>query len=154
MAAAPPTQALAEFLAAGDSGAAARRIEAVLASGMTFEEVLAGLRRGRDYTARVGRGRQQGRFGDHSYAYFTPDNYDPSRPYPLRVQLHGGVSRPQPPDESRLGIARLPGSVEEIEVFPAAWASSLWWQASQVDNLSRILDKLKRTYNVTKTACT
>ncbi len=33
-------------------------------------------------------------------------------------------------------------------MFPTAWATSLWWQASQVDNLTRILDKLKRTYNI------
>ena len=80
--------------------------------------------------------------------FVVPDNYDPARSYPVRVQLHGGVNRPQAPDSSRLGVARLPVTVEEIEVFPAAWANSLWWQASQVDNLSKILDKLKRTYNV------
>jgi dienelactone hydrolase len=141
-------QALADFLAAGDPAAAARRIDAVLKSGLPFEEVLAGLRRGRDYLSKVGRGRQQGRYGDHSYLVVIPDNYDPSRSYPVRVQLHGGIGRPQPPDESRLGVGRLPGAIEEIQVFPAGWASSLWWQASQVDNLSRILDRLKRTYNV------
>ena len=26
----------------------------------------------------------------------VPADYDPSRPWPLRVQLHGGVSRPSP----------------------------------------------------------
>ena len=141
-------QALADFLAAGDQPAAARRIEAVVTSGLAFDEVLAGLRRGRDYAAKVGRGAQQGRNGDHSYAYVVPDSYDPARAYAVRVQLHGGVGRQQPPDVSRLGVGRLPGTVEEIQVFPAAWANSLWWQASQVDSLSRILDKLKRTYNV------
>ncbi|HTL01660.1 MAG TPA: PDZ domain-containing protein [Vicinamibacterales bacterium] len=146
--AAEPNQALSEFLAAGDPAAAAKRIDAVLKSGPSFSDVLSALRRGRDYPAKAGRGRQSGRFGDHTYAFVVPDNYDPSRSYPVRVQLHGGISRQEPPDVSRLGIARLPGAVEEIQVFPAGWFGSSWWQASQVDNLSRILDKLKRTYNV------
>jgi len=33
-------------------------------------------------------------------------------------------------------------------VFPASWDESLWWQASQVENLRGILGDLKRTYNV------
>ena len=145
---ATPDQPLADFLAAGDPAAAGKRIEAVVRSGLSFEAVLSGLRRGRDYTAKVGRGQQSGRFGDHDYVVIVPENYDPSRDYPVRVQLHGGVARMRPPDVSRLGVTRLPTAIEEIQVFPAAWATSLWWQASQVENLARILDRLKRTYNV------
>jgi hypothetical protein len=141
--------AVGRFLSAGDPSGAARRIDAVLKAGLTFDEVLPRLRRGRDYSSKVGRGRQQSRNGtDHFYMFVIPDNYDPARSYEVRVQLHGGVGRPQPPEPARLGVGRLPATVEEIEVFPAAWAQSLWWQSSQVDNLATILDSLKRTYNV------
>jgi hypothetical protein len=141
--------ALSEFLAAGNQAAAAKRIDAVLKAGVSFEEAVARLRRGRDYSTKVGRGKQPGRNGaDHNYLAVIPENYDPARPYQVRVQLHGGVGRSQPPDLSRLGVGRLPPTVEEIEVFPAAWANSLWWQPSQVDNIAKILDTLKRTYNI------
>jgi predicted esterase len=142
-------RAWTDFLAAGDPAGAAKRIDAVLKTGVSFDDAVARLRRGRDYSPKVGRGKQQGRIGaDHNYLAVVPDSYDPSRSYQVRVQLHGGVGRGEPPDVSRLGVGRLPGSVDEIEVFPTAWATSLWWQASQVDNLERILDRLKRSYNV------
>jgi predicted esterase len=146
-------RAFQEFLAAPDQSTAARRADAVVKTGVPFDEAVARLRRGRDYSATVGRGTQQGRHRtfdgvEHDYTFVVPGNYDPSRRYALRVQLHGGVSRPDQSDASRLGIGRLPGTVEEISAFPAGWADSLWWQASQVDNLAKILDKLKRTYNV------
>jgi PDZ domain len=142
-------EAIGEFLAAGDQSGAAKRIDAVLKSGIGFDAALAMLRRGRDYSSKVGRGRQQGRTGtDHNYVVVVPSDYDPSRAYPVRVQLHGGVGRSQAPDPTRLGIGRIPGTIEQIEVYPAAWSDSLWWQASQVDSIARILDKLKRTYNV------
>jgi predicted esterase len=146
-------RAFQEFLGAPDQSAAAKRADAVVRSGVPFDEAVARLRRGRDYSANVPRGAGQGRHRtfdgvEHAYTFVVPANYDPSRQYPLRVQLHGGVSRAEPPDANRLGVGRLPGTVEEIAVFPAAWADSLWWQASQVDNLTKILDKLKRAYNI------
>jgi hypothetical protein len=144
---------LQDFLGAADQASAAKRVDAVVKSGVSFDAAVAALRRGRDYSANVARGTQQGHHRtfdgvEHNYTFVVPQNYDPSRKYQVRVQLHGGVGRAEPPDATRLGIGRLPGSVEEISVFPAAWANSLWWQQTQVDNLSRILDTLKRTYNV------
>lgn len=142
-------RAFQDFWGAADQGAAAKRAEAVVKSGVSFNEAVARLRRGRDYSDKVSRGQQPGHNGtEHSYTYVVPQNYDSTRAYPLRVQLHGGVGRAAPPDANRLGVGRLPGTVEEISVFPTAWAESLWWQASQVDNISKILDKVKRTYNV------
>jgi predicted esterase len=146
-------RAFQEFLGAPDQAAAARRADAVVKSGVPFDEAVARLRRGREYSTSAARGTERGRHRtfdgvEHDYTFVVPANYDPSRQYRLRVQLHGGVSRPEQPDPNRLGIGRLPGTVEEISVFPSAWADSLWWQASQVDNLAKILDKLKRTYNV------
>lgn len=146
-------RAFQHFLGASDQAGAARRVDAVVQTGVGFEDALARLRRGRDYSANVPRGQQRGRHrtfdgGEHGYTFVVPPNYDPSRPYQVRVQLHGGVNRPDQPDANRLGIGRLPGTAEEILVFPAAWADSMWWQPTQVDNLAKILDTLKRTYNV------
>jgi PDZ domain len=146
-------KAFEDFLGAPDQAGAIKRVDALAKSGVSFEEALSRLRRGRDYSANVHRGQQLGHHRtfdghEHNYTFVVPQNYDPSRAYQLRVQLHGGANRPEQPDVARLGIGRLPGNVDEISVYPAGWADSLWWQASQVDNLAKILDKLKRTYNV------
>jgi hypothetical protein len=146
-------RAFQEFWAASDPNGASRRIDAIVKSGVSFEDALARIRRGRDYSSSVPRGVQPRRHQTsngqvHPYTLVIPENYDPTRAYPVRVQLHGGVSRRDPPDAGRTGMDRLPGAVEEIKIFPAAWSQSLWWFSSQVDNLSRILDRAKRTYNI------
>lgn len=145
-------RAFQDFWAASDPGAAAKRIDAIVKTGVSFDDALGRVRRGRDYQVSVPRGTQYGNHHiggiEHHYTFVVPQNYDPTLPYQLRVQLHGGVGRDQQPDTNRLGIGRLPGTVDEIQVFPASWSDSLWWQASQVENISTILDKIKRTYNV------
>jgi predicted esterase len=146
-------RAFQAFWAARDPKAAAERIDAILATGVTFEDALTRLRHGREYEAGVSRGRQFGRHRtsdgvEQVYAFVVPDTYDSTRPYQVRVQLHGGVGRPRPPAINRIRVDALPGVVDEISVFPAGWAESMWWSASQTDNLNRILDQLKRTYNV------
>ena len=66
----------------------------------------------------------------------------------MRFQLHGGIARARPPAVNRIRTDALPSGVDEILVFPIGWVRSLWWSATQVDNLARILDRLKRTYNI------
>jgi dienelactone hydrolase len=145
-------QAFKEFWDAGDPGGAVKRIADILKTGVTFEDALARVRRGRDYSPDAPHGTQ--RFLqrvttlDHAYTILIPENYDSTRPYPVRVQLHGGANRLAPPDPARIAVDRLPSAIEEIKVFPTAWRQSIWWQSTQVENLSRILDRLKRRYNV------
>jgi PDZ domain len=146
-------RAFQEFWAASNPSTAVKRIDAVVKSGVSFEEALSRLRRGRDYSANVPQGQLQGHHRtsdgvEHLYTYVIPKRYDPTRQYPLRVQLHGGVARVQPPTAERRGVGRLPPNLDEIEAFPAAWVQSLWWQASQVENLPRVVDAIKRVYNV------
>jgi hypothetical protein len=146
-------RAFREFFAAPDQNTAARRVDAILKTRVTFEDALARVRQGREYSVRVPRGLQRGRHRTfdtimHEYTFVVPESYDPQRQYQVRVQLHGGAGRPRPPVDQRLGIGRLPGVVEEITIYPAAWAQALWWSATQVDNVIRIVDKVKRTYNV------
>ena len=83
------------------------------------------------------------------YLVHIPDGYDPSLRYPVRVYLHGGVSRGAwGPGERWWRTVERVISSEVISVFPAAWTSHRWWQRSQVESVREILRRLERTYNV------
>jgi predicted esterase len=69
---------------------------------------------------------------------------------PLRVSLHGGVGRPAPgpnDDRPRPLTNRIPGG-SEIVLHPRAFADTEWWKRDQVENIARLVDRLKRAYNV------
>ena len=108
------------------------------------------LRHGREY-GRAKTGTITYRFGGLDGSSFEtfidiPESYDPARKWPVRVQLHGGVSRPlEGRTPRRYGLAR---SVPEIQVHPRGWTDAQWWQGNQVDNILKVLDRLKREYNV------
>jgi predicted peptidase len=117
-----------------------------------FDETYARLRQGQVYSRDVPRGVVQGSYrnetGEHFYTLDVPESYDPSRTYPVRVQLHGGVGRMEANTPPRSGSnGRLPGA-EQIYVMPYAWRDAPWWTGGQVENLRAILDVVKRTYNV------
>ena len=146
-------RAFREFWSAADRSAAARHIEAVIKSGVSFEDAISRVRRGRAYDPNAPRGLQSGRTRtfdgiEHRYAFVVPESYNASRSYQVRVHLHGGAARPGPAAIDRIRTDSLPGTVEEIGVYPSAWADSMWWSARQADNLGRILERLKRTYNI------
>ena len=151
--ASPIDRAFRSFWSASNPTSAAERIDPILKTGVSFDEALSRVRHGRDYDANVPRGLQFGRHRtfdgmDHEYAFVIPKGYDPSRPYQVRVQLHGGIARARPPAVNRIRVDALPSGVEEITVYPGGWVRSLWWSATQVDNVARIIDRLKRTYNI------
>jgi predicted esterase len=77
----------------------------------------------------------------------VPAEYDPSRPWPVQVQLHGGVARQDPEQGRRRGGNRLAGA-PQIVVHPFGWGDSAWWHATQVDNILALMDRVKRQYNV------
>ena len=146
-------RAFRSFWSAPNAASTADRIDPILKTGVSFDEALTRVRHGREYDADVPRGLQFGRHRtfdgmEHEYAFVIPKDYDPSRPYQVRFQLHGGIARARPPVVNRIRVDALPSGVEEISVFPGGWVRSLWWSATQVDNLARILDRLKRTYNI------
>ena len=146
-------RAFRAFWSAPNAAAAADRVEAILKAGVSFEDALTRVRHGRDYEADVPRDLQFGHHrtfdgSEHDYAFVVPKNYDPTRPYQVRFHLHGGIARARPAAINRIRVDALPSGTEEIRVFPNGWVRALWWSATQVDNLSRILDRLKRTYNV------
>jgi predicted esterase len=83
-----------------------------------------------------------------------PKEYDPSRSWPVRVQLHGGVGRPSPNavppgQQAPTGAPnnRIAGE-PQIYVYPSGWIDAQWWDEVQVDNILRLLADLKQRYNV------
>src|SRR5688500_19025240 len=84
-----------QFLAGENPAQAERLVDALVATGVSFDAAFARLRQGRSYAADVPRGRQDltHRIAglSHRFAVIVPQDYDPARAYPVRVQLHGGV---------------------------------------------------------------
>ncbi len=82
-----------------------------------------------------------------------PAEYNPARKWPLRVQLHGGIGRPgpqaAPPGRPIAQHApnRIPGE-PQIYIYPSGWADQQWWDAEQVANIARVVNDVKRKYNV------
>ncbi len=71
----------------------------------------------------------------------------PAKKYQVRVQLHGGVLRPDPASRGDGSIGALAGA-EQIYVLPQSWAGAQWWAPSQLENVAAIIDSVRRTYNV------
>jgi poly(3-hydroxybutyrate) depolymerase len=134
----------------GERDSAARRI---VATDAAFDEVHRRLRAGRSYgrqpTGRIALStRDQGVALDN--VADVPADYDPARAWPLRVSLHGGVGRqpPGPGDPPARPLNNRIASDGEIVLHPRAWFDSAWWTPNQIENLTRLLDRVKRGYNV------
>jgi PDZ domain-containing protein len=152
--AAPPTAdaAFESLFQARNANEATAAVDRILATGVTFDEAFRRLRQGRAYSRDVARGTVQGSYrseaGEYFYTLDIPENYDPTRRYQVRVQLHGGVGRIDTNAAPRTGsTGRLTGA-EQIYVIPYAWKDAPWWSGRQIENLRAILDVVKRTYNV------
>jgi len=143
--------AFAAFWAASSPAGAAASIDALAGSGITFDQALAQLKQGRTYRSEVARGivraSHQSGGRDYPYTLDVPESYDPARRYQVRVQLHGGVGRPDATPRGAGGIGALAGE-EQIYLLPTAWAEAPWWSTGQVENLRATLDSVRRTYNV------
>jgi hypothetical protein len=131
-----------------EAAAAAAR---VASSGVKFDAALTRLKKGRSYAADVPRGivalSRRTSEAEFRYTLDVPQSYDPARSYQVRVQLHGGIGRPDPAVRGNGSVGALAGA-EQIYVLPLSWAEAPWWGTVQVDNLQAILDTVKRRYNV------
>ena len=132
---------------------AAKLVDAVLKTGVTYDEALVQLKRGRAYSSqKTGVVMLTNRTDDkveHYYAVNVPTGYDPAKRYQVRFQLHGGVmgrSTNQPRNSGDIG--NLAGPAEQFYVLPYGWTEAPWWSDDQVLNLAAIVDSLKRTYNI------
>ena len=120
----------------------------------SFAAAYARLRGGPRHGADVPRGRVEHTRAnsdgqEHRYVLIVPEDYDPSRRYPVAFYLHGGISRSDPGPGGRWwrNYDVIIGH-DRIAVVPLSWSESMWWQASQVENLRGILSDVKRAYNV------
>jgi predicted esterase len=161
----------AEFWKADDPRAAERAAERLVRGGVDFETALARLKAGRTYVKEK-TGEFAMRFSAGAGALFDnrieiPDDYTPGRPWQLRVQLHGGVSRPptakvsssaleedeaaqggRAPDVARTRRENRIRGENQIYIHPNGFAGAEWWHAIQVENILRLVDRVKRKYNV------
>ena len=141
------------FWAAASDAEVAAATAAILATDPDVEAIWGRLRAGRPYARGVPTGRRlltrENRDGvEHGYVLRVPESYDPAVRYPVIVYLHGGVSRPKREDGTWWRREERLARDDAIVVAPASWDESLWWQDSQIENLSGILNELKRAYNV------
>jgi acetyl esterase/lipase len=131
---------------------AARLVDGVIRSSVTYDDALRRLKQGRSYgPQKTGVVMTTNRTEDkveHYYAVNVPAGYDPSRKYQVRFQLHGGVmgrSTNQPRNSGDIGA--LAGA-EQFYVVPYSWSEAPWWSDDQALNITAIVDTLKRTYNI------
>jgi len=146
-------EAFDRFWQARSVSEASERAADVLRSGVSFDEAYQRLKQGRRYAAQPsGTVRLTNRTEDrieHQYAVTIPDGYDPSKPYQVRIQLHGGVMmrHSNEPPANAGGIGSL-AVAEQIYIVPFAWDAEAWWTDDQLLNLRTILDRAKRDYNI------
>jgi len=141
--------AFTAFWAAPTAAAAEKTVPALVAAGADFDAVWARLKAGRTYAKeKTGLIHVTTMVGGASLDNIIeiPEAYDPARPWPLRVQLHGGVGRDLQ-EELQPQSTRIPGE-PQIYIEPHAYAEAAWWHVSQVDNVFGLLDTVKRKYNV------
>lgn len=95
---------------------------------------------------------------DHGREHYTrvlvPRGYDPSRPLPVFVYLHGNVNRDAPrADDTWWAQPERLAFDDRIVAFPAGWAEARWWQDVKVRHLDALLLWLRTTYNVDENRC-
>lgn len=119
-----------------------------------FDAEFTRLHAGLEYSADVPRGRIDGTRANadgtpHPYLFLVPETYDPTRRYPLRIWLHGGISRPAftAPGGWWRDVDRV-RSEDHLVLIPASWNASKWWAGSQAENLAGLLADLEATYNL------
>jgi hypothetical protein len=144
--------AFQKFWDARSPAEAARVVDAVIKSGVTYEDALRRLKQGRSYAPQKPGVMMTTNKTDvkveHYYAVTVPAGYDPGRHYQVRFQLHGGVmgrSTNQPRNSGDIGA--LAGA-EQFYVIPYGWTEAPWWSDDQLLNMNAIVDALKRTYNI------
>ncbi len=146
---APTVTALVQADSPEAAEAAARRV----GKDVSFDEAWRRLKEGRPYGP-LRTGRVDLPSSDHGTrldnVLEVPPDYVPGRKWPLRVTLHGGVGRPAPDpgDDPPRPLTNRTPSEGELVLHPRAFADSEWWRPGQVDNVMRLIDEVKRRYNV------
>jgi dienelactone hydrolase len=124
----------------------------ILSSGAEPDTVLSRLRIAPPFSPRVPKGRLSleriAPDGEkYHYVLVVPSTYDPERPMPLRIYLHGRSDTEDRHQANRWNFD-LFGPDGGLALYPSAWRGANWWSQSQVANLLALLTELKHTYNV------
>ena len=141
------------FWDADSESRALKAAQDIVATGATLESIQAGLEAGRTYGKQAtGRVELPTTVAGISLdnALEVPADYTPDRKWPLRVSLHGGVGReaPGPRDPAPRPLTNRIPSTGELVLHPRAYAQAEWWTKEQVDNIARLVERVKRAYNV------
>ncbi len=87
------------------------------------------------------------------YVVYLPSVYEPARPTPLLVYLHGGVSRTELPDDP-LGYANQNPYLALAEergwamIYPMGQGGATWWDKVGVENVLAQVRRMKTRYNI------
>jgi acetyl esterase/lipase len=142
--------AFQKFFAATTAPAAAAATTEILATKISLAEAVRRLKAGPVYAEqRSGRRHLTREAADGTTFHYwvdVPATYAPSRRYPLRVILHGGVTDQSPGGDP--GQSGLSDEDDAIVVAPVAWRDAPWWSPAQLSNLEAILASLGREYNI------
>ena len=87
------------------------------------------------------------------YCLYIPSKYEPTKPMPLIIDLHGGVNRPTIVDSPEVYVKESPftGYAEAqgyILLFPFGQAGATWWDSVGVKNILDQVRIAKRNYNI------
>ncbi|MBD3169458.1 MAG: PDZ domain-containing protein [candidate division Zixibacteria bacterium] len=90
---------------------------------------------------------------DRPYIVYVPQSYDPAKPTPMFVYLHGGVSSDEiyGPREEYVRNNRFTRMCEEhgwIGLFPFGQAGATWWDDVGIENILGQIREVKTRYNV------
>ncbi|MBN2381079.1 PDZ domain-containing protein [candidate division WOR-3 bacterium] len=92
---------------------------------------------------------------ERSWILYIPPSYDPVKPTPLFVNLHGGVSSPEPiPDSSALErmedniFKKMAGENGWLMLFPFGQFGATWWDSVGMANINNLVRTVKREFNV------
>lgn len=87
------------------------------------------------------------------YVTYLPPSYDPARPTPLLVYLHGGVSRTTLPGDP-LGYANQHPYLALAEekgwamIFPMGQHGATWWDEVGIENVLAQVRRMKTRHNI------
>jgi len=87
------------------------------------------------------------------YYIYIPENYDAKKRTPLIIYLHGGISRPNFPEEfdkyvEENHLLKFAKQENWLMLFPEANMQTLWWELSGMENLFDQLHSMKNSYNL------
>lgn len=147
-------EAINTFLQA-DSKERQKASKKIIAINPDFDIVFNKLKHGKIYSENVTRGFFEHSFTnkvgvEHPNLVFIPYKYNPNKKYQAKIFLHGGVSTL----DMRRWVSTVNRadtvwrSINTINIYPASWTLSKWWDYSQYENISKLLDFIKSNYNI------